>query len=106
MATARSVRVSVNDASGATTSAPTWLSRSQRALTDALAKAGRANPGRLNTAISRTNAQTTAGLVKFNQSTHTAATPFYITQWRNGQLIQVQPPAAGVTLDVPTTGLG
>jgi branched-chain amino acid transport system substrate-binding protein len=75
-------------------------------LTGALAKAGSANPGRLNTAISRTNAQTTAGLVKFNQATHTAATPFYITQWRNGRLIQVRPPAAGATLDVPTTGLG
>ena len=75
-------------------------------LTDALAKAGSANPGRIDTAISRTNAQTTAGLVKFNQATHTAATPFYITQWRNGQLIQVRPPAAGATLDVPTTGLG
>ena len=75
-------------------------------LTDALAKAGSANPGRIDTAISRTNAQTTAGLVKFNQATHTAATPFYITQWRDGQLIQVRPPAAGATLDVPTTGLG
>lgn len=75
-------------------------------LTDALAKAGRADPGRLNSAISRTDAQTTAGLVKFDQATHTAATPFYVTQWRNGQLIQVQPPTAGAALDVPTAGLG
>ena len=31
MATARSVRISVNGASGATPSTPAWLSRSQRA---------------------------------------------------------------------------
>jgi branched-chain amino acid transport system substrate-binding protein len=75
-------------------------------LTDALAKAGSTNPGKLNTAISRTDAQTTAGLIEFNQSTHTATTPYYISQWQNGKLVQVQPLASGVTLDVPTTGLG
>jgi branched-chain amino acid transport system substrate-binding protein len=75
-------------------------------LTDALAKAGDANPGKLNTAISQTDAPTTAGLIKFNQATHTAITPYYITQWQNGKLNQVQPPAAGVTFDVPTAGLG
>ena len=75
-------------------------------LTDALAKAGSANPGKLNTAISRTNAQTTAGLIKFNQTTHTAITPYYITQWQHGKLVQVQPLSPGVTLGVPTGGLG
>jgi ABC-type branched-subunit amino acid transport system substrate-binding protein len=49
-------------------------------LTDAIAKAGSTNPGKLNTAIARTDAQTTAGLIKFNQSTHTADTPYYVTQ--------------------------
>jgi branched-chain amino acid transport system substrate-binding protein len=75
-------------------------------LTDALAKAGSTNPGKVNTAISQTGAQTTAGLIKFNQSTHTAITPYYITQWQNGKLIQVKPLASGVTFDVPTAGLG
>jgi branched-chain amino acid transport system substrate-binding protein len=75
-------------------------------LTDALAKAGSTNPGKLNTAISQTDAQTTAGLIKFNQFTHTAITPYYVTQWQNGKLVQVQPPAPGVTLGVPTAGLG
>jgi branched-chain amino acid transport system substrate-binding protein len=75
-------------------------------LTGALAKAGSTNSGKLNTAISRTDTQTTAGLIKFNQSTHTATTPYYITQWRSGKLIQVQPLAHGVTFDVPTAGLG
>jgi len=75
-------------------------------LTDALSSAGSTNPGKLNTAISQTNAQTTAGLIKFNSSTHTASTPYYITQWQDGKLIQVQPLASGVTFDVPTAGLG
>jgi branched-chain amino acid transport system substrate-binding protein len=75
-------------------------------LTDALAKAGSTNRDKLNTAISQTDAQTTVGLIKFNQSTHTAITPYYLTQWQNGKLIQVQPLAPGVTFDVPTAGLG
>ena len=75
-------------------------------LTDALAKAGSANPGRLNSAIAQTHAQTTAGLITFNQSTHTATTPSSITQWQNGKLVQVRPAVPGVTLRVPTAGLG
>ena len=75
-------------------------------LTDALAKAGAANPGKVNTAISRTDARTTVGLITFNPSTHTAITPYYITQWQAGKLVQVQPLASGATFDVPTAGLG
>jgi branched-chain amino acid transport system substrate-binding protein len=75
-------------------------------LTDALAKAGSTSPGKLNTAISQTDAQTTAGLIKFSRSTHTATTPYYITQWQNGKLVQVEPLAPGVAFDVPTAGLG
>ena len=75
-------------------------------LTDGLAKAGSQNPGKLDAAISQTDAQTTAGLIKFSQSTHTAVTPYYITQWQNGKLVQVQPRAPGVTFEVPTAGLG
>ena len=74
-------------------------------LTDALAKAGSTNSGKLNSAISQADAQTTAGLIKFNQSTHTADTPYYIAQWQDGRLIQVQPLASGVTFDVPAAGL-
>jgi branched-chain amino acid transport system substrate-binding protein len=48
-------------------------------LTDALATAGSTNPGRLNTAISKTDAPTTAGPIRFNQTTHTATTPYYVT---------------------------
>jgi branched-chain amino acid transport system substrate-binding protein len=75
-------------------------------LTDALAKAGAATPGQLNTAIARTEARTTAGLIEFSQSTHTATTPYYITQWQAGKLVQVRPLGPGVTFGVPTAGLG
>lgn len=74
-------------------------------LTDALAKAGSTNAGQLNAAISHTDAQTTAGPIKFSQVTHTATTPYYVSQWQDGKLVQVQPLAAGVTLQVPTAGL-
>jgi branched-chain amino acid transport system substrate-binding protein len=43
-------------------------------LTDALAKAGSTNPGKLNAAISHTDARTTAGLITFDQFTHAATT--------------------------------
>jgi branched-chain amino acid transport system substrate-binding protein len=75
-------------------------------LTDALAKAGSTSPGKLNSAISQTDARTTAGLIKFNQTTHTAVTPYYVTQWRSGKLVQVQPLASGATFEVPAGGLG
>jgi branched-chain amino acid transport system substrate-binding protein len=74
-------------------------------LTDAIAKAGSTHAAKLNGAIAQTDAQTTAGLIKFNQFTHTATTPYYVTQWQHGNLVQVQPLAPGVTLQLPTAGL-
>jgi hypothetical protein len=64
------------------------------------------NSAKLNAAISRTDTQTTAGLIKFGQTTHAAATPSYITQWQDGKLVQVQPVAHGVTFEVPSAGIG
>jgi branched-chain amino acid transport system substrate-binding protein len=75
-------------------------------LTDAIARAGSASPGQINTAISHADAPTIAGPIKFRLTTHTAITPCYINQWQNGKLLQVQPLAHGVTLAVPTAGLG
>jgi branched-chain amino acid transport system substrate-binding protein len=48
-------------------------------LTDALARARSAKPAELNTAISQTDARTTAGLIKFSQLTHTATTAYHVT---------------------------
>jgi ABC-type branched-subunit amino acid transport system substrate-binding protein len=75
-------------------------------LTDALARAGSASPGTLNAAIARTDAPTAAGLITFSPSTHTAITPYYITQWRNGKLDQVQPRVSGVINDGSVVRLG
>ena len=49
-------------------------------LTDALARADSANPGKLNAAIGQTDARTTAGLITFSQSTHTATTLYSVSQ--------------------------
>jgi branched-chain amino acid transport system substrate-binding protein len=49
-------------------------------LTDALAAAGSTNPAKLNTAIAHSDARTTAGLVTFNQLTHTAITAYHVTR--------------------------
>ena len=75
-------------------------------LTDAISRAGSTVPGKLSTAIGQSHVQTTAGLITFSPTTHTGVTPFYVTQWQNGQLVQVQPPVAGVTYQQPTAGLG
>jgi branched-chain amino acid transport system substrate-binding protein len=49
-------------------------------LTDALATAGSTEPAKVNTAIAHTDARTTAGLVTFNQLTHTAITAYHVTR--------------------------
>ena len=48
-------------------------------MTGALAKAGSASPAALDSAISRTDARTTAGLINFSQLTHTATTAYHVT---------------------------
>jgi branched-chain amino acid transport system substrate-binding protein len=49
-------------------------------LTDALRAAGSTNAAKLNAAIARTDARTTAGLVRFSQVTHTAITAYDVTR--------------------------
>jgi len=75
-------------------------------VTDAISHVASTNPSKLDAAIGRSRVQTTAGLITFNASTHTGVTPYYITQWQNGKLVQVQPPVSGVTYQQPTAGLG
>ena len=75
-------------------------------LTDAISRAGSTDPNKLNTAIGQSHVQTTAGLITFSPKTHTGVTPYYISQWQSGRLVQVQPPVSGVTYQQPTAGLG
>ena len=74
-------------------------------VTGAISRAGSTDPARLNTAIGQSRVQTTAGLITFSPATHTAVTPYYVTQWQNDRLVQVQPPVPGSTYQQPTTGL-
>jgi hypothetical protein len=57
-------------------------------------------------AIGQTHVQTTAGLISFNPATHTAVTPYYVTQWQHDDVVQVQPAVSASTYQQPTTGLG
>ena len=75
-------------------------------LTDAISRAGSTDRNKLNTAIGQSHVQTTAGLITFNPATHTGVTPYYVTQWQDRQLVQVQPKVAGITYQQPTAGLG
>jgi len=75
-------------------------------LTDAISRAGSTDPNKLNAAIGQSHVQTTAGLITFSPKTHTGVTPYYISQWQSGRLVQVQPPVSGVTYQQPTEGLG
>jgi ABC-type branched-subunit amino acid transport system substrate-binding protein len=74
-------------------------------FTDALSRAGSMNSAKIDTAISQTDTQTTAGPITFNRCTHTAITPYYITQWQHAKLVQLQPLAHGVTFQLPVAGL-
>jgi branched-chain amino acid transport system substrate-binding protein len=49
-------------------------------LTDALTAAGRTSPAAITSAIAHTDARTTAGLVRFNQTTHTAVIAYHVTR--------------------------
>lgn len=74
-------------------------------LTQAITRAGSTDPDQLNTAIGKTDAQFPGGHIKFDQATHTATTPYYVTQWQKGVQRQVTPPLKGVTFQQPTAGL-
>lgn len=74
-------------------------------LTQAITRAGSTDPDRLNTAIGNTDAQFPGGHITFDRSTHTATTPYYVTQWQKGVQLQVTPPLKGVTFEQPTAGL-
>ena len=75
-------------------------------VTDAISRVGSTKPGTLNMAIGQTHVQTTAGLISFNPATHTAVTPYYVTQWRSDHVVQVQPAVSASTYQQPTAGLG
>jgi branched-chain amino acid transport system substrate-binding protein len=75
-------------------------------LAQAIAKADGTDPDKVNTAIGQTNGDFPGGHIQFSSSQHTSVTPYYVTQWQGGKLVQVMPPAPGITFAQPTAGLG
>jgi branched-chain amino acid transport system substrate-binding protein len=73
-------------------------------LFDALTKAGSTDPNKLNTALGQTDKTYTLGHIQFG-SNHADTLPSVMMQWQSGNLSQVYPKVAGVTLEVPTPGL-
>ena len=77
-----------------------------RILFDAIKRAGSTDPGKLNTAIGKTNKAYPLGMAKF-ASDHHATTPIYATQWQNGQTYLVYPRLKRAhKLLAPVPGLG
>lgn len=75
-------------------------------LAQAIGRAGSTDPDKINDAIGQTDGNFPGGHVQFSPTSHTWITPYYITQWQSGQLVQVMPPVSGVTFAHPTAGLG
>lgn len=74
-------------------------------VTDAISSANSTDPAKVNTAIGHTDTDYPAGHIQFDPKTHTAVTPYLLTQWQNGDTVTVVPAQPGVTLQVPTKGL-
>jgi len=73
-------------------------------VTDGIKTAGSTDRTAVNTAIGKTNADYPLGKISFG-TTHTAATPYLITQWQNGNTVQVLPVDPAVKFLAPVKGL-
>ena len=72
---------------------------------DAISAAGSTDPAKVNDAVAKTDKDYALGHVKFNDK-GTAVTPnLLLMQWQNGKIVQVDPPIAGNTFEVPVKGL-
>lgn len=74
-------------------------------VTDGIKSAGSTDPVKLNDAIGKTDADYPLGHIAFGASTHTAATPYLLTQWQKGNTVVLVPKTPGVTLQDPGKGL-
>jgi branched-chain amino acid transport system substrate-binding protein len=75
-------------------------------LAQAVSRANSTEPDKINTAIGQTSGDFPGGHVQFSSTSHTSVTPYYVTQWQNGNEVQVVPPVSGITFASPTAGLG
>lgn len=86
--------------------AATMAYTAEEILAQAITRANSTDPDKINTAIGQTNGDYPGGHVQFSATAHTWVTPYYITQWQNGNVVQVVPPVSGVKFASPTAGLG
>ena len=73
-------------------------------VTDGIKTAGSTDPSKINDAIGKTNADYPLGKIAFGP-THSSATPYLITQWQNGNTVQVVPADPAVKVEIPAKGL-
>ena len=73
-------------------------------VTDGIKTAGSTDPSKVNAAIGKTNADYPLGHIAFGPK-HTAVTPYLVTQWQNGNTVQVLPTDPAVKLQIPAKGL-
>ena len=73
-------------------------------VTNGIKAAGSTDPAKVNTAIGKTDADYPLGHIAFGPK-HTAVTPYLVTQWQNGNTVQVLPTDPAVKLEIPAKGL-
>lgn len=74
-------------------------------VTDGIKTAGSTDAAKVNDAIGKTNGEYPLGHIAFGATTHTAATPYLLTQWQKGNTVVILPKTAGITLQDPAKGL-
>lgn len=73
-------------------------------VTDAIKAADSTDPAKVNAALGKTDGDYPLGHIAFGD-THTASTPYLLTQWQNGSSVVVVPKTAGAALQHPIKGL-
>lgn len=73
-------------------------------VTDGIKTAGSTDPAKINDAVGKTNADYPLGKIAFGAA-HTATTPYLVTQWQNGNTVQILPADPAVKAQIPAEGL-
>ena len=73
-------------------------------VTDGIKAAGSTDAAKVNEAIGKTSGDYPLGTIAF-AATHTATTPYLVTQWQNGNTVQVLPVDPAIKLQAPAKGL-
>lgn len=74
-------------------------------VTDGIKAAGSTDAAKVNEAIGKTDGDYPLGHIAFGATTHTAATPYLLTQWQKDNTVVILPKTTGITLQDPAKGL-